>query len=327
MGESPAFSFIRVFFQSSHRLSMQPMTDKYVKKLIDNLPTARSPQRLDLVLNGGAFNGSYLAGTLSFLKEMERRDMVRIERISGCSVGAIAALFYCMDSLDFVPKLYDTMKNHLRSHCSLEVLKTLQSQLEEENRIPSDLCDRVNGKLFVCYHDLKRNKKVVKSTFKDLNDVMESIIRSCYIPFFIDHHMVYKKRYMDGVHAHVFPREKGKRVLYIELLSYDKIVQSVSIKNEKTNFHRVLEGLLDIHSFYMKQSNTSMCSFVDTWTWWHHVNYWLKLVVERMLVATVMAMQYMSKFIDKDFRQHILVKIGMRVWFDIFSILMETYCF
>ena len=47
------------------------MIDEYVNRLIENLPEDKNKlQQVDLVLDGGAFNGSYLVGALYFLKEM-----------------------------------------------------------------------------------------------------------------------------------------------------------------------------------------------------------------------------------------------------------------
>jgi hypothetical protein len=304
------------------------MVDQYVKKLVDNLQVKPDKvDRLDVVLNGGAFNGSYLGGALSFLKEMEGRSYIKIERISGCSVGAIGGLLYWIDSLDLVPKLYDSMKAHFRNHFSLEVLKTLQQLLEDEGRIPTDLCERLNGKLFICYHDIKRNKKVIRSTYKSVDDIMEAIIKSSYVPFVFDHDVVYKKRYMDGVTAHIFPKEKGKKVLHLELLSLDRLAHSFIIKNEKNNFQRILEGLLDIHGFYVKQTSTTMCSYVNDWTLYEQTFYSFKMIIERMIVNTIWWIQYVRKYLPTNVGENVLVKIWIRVSFDIFSVLMETYCF
>ena len=53
------------------------MIHDYVLKLIGNLPdeikNVKSPMIIDLVLDGGIFNGSYLVGALHFLKEMEKK--------------------------------------------------------------------------------------------------------------------------------------------------------------------------------------------------------------------------------------------------------------
>jgi hypothetical protein len=68
------------------------MINEYVIKLIENLPddikNVNEPIKMDVVLDGGIFNGSYHVGALYFLKEMENRKYIKIERISGCSVGS-----------------------------------------------------------------------------------------------------------------------------------------------------------------------------------------------------------------------------------------------
>jgi len=51
--------------------------ETYINKLIEVLPdkilNQKQPVHIDLILDGGAFNGSYLIGALMFLKEMEDR--------------------------------------------------------------------------------------------------------------------------------------------------------------------------------------------------------------------------------------------------------------
>ena len=60
------------------------MINEYVIKLIENLPddlkNSKTPLRIDLVLDGGIFNGSYLVGALCFLKEMEKRKYIIVVR-------------------------------------------------------------------------------------------------------------------------------------------------------------------------------------------------------------------------------------------------------
>ena len=58
------------------------MIQHYINKLVDNLPIRKSPIELDLVLDGGVFNGSYLIGSLYFLKELEKINYVKIKRNS-----------------------------------------------------------------------------------------------------------------------------------------------------------------------------------------------------------------------------------------------------
>jgi hypothetical protein len=300
------------------------MIDSYVNKLIENLPDdSKNLQRLDLVLDGGAFNGSYLIGALYFLKEMEKRNYVKVERISGCSIGSIAAFSYFIDALDLMPDLYDIVKNDFKENHCLNSIKNLKKYIEK--RIPDDICSKVNNRLFICYNDVKNQKKVVKSTYKNVDEIMDAIIKSCYIPFLIDNNLLYKKKYIDGINAYIFDKEKSKKILHMELFGYDKFMYSLNIKNEKNNFHRILSGLLDIHSFYIKRSPTSMCSFVEDWTLFNKFNYNVKLLFELLVVYIIYFMNYIKKNTSQDIKENIFIKIITKITYDTFGLIMDSY--
>lgn len=301
------------------------MIDEYVNRLIENLPEEdKKLQHIDLVLDGGAFNGSYLVGALYFLKEMERRKYIVIERISGCSIGSLIAFLYYIDSFDLMSKLYEIVNEEFKKTHTLTALKSLKIYLQE--RIPIDICSKVNNKLFICYHDIKKRKKVVKSNYKNVDDIINTIIKSCYIPFLIDNNMLYKKKYIDGINAYIFKQQNNKKILHMELFGYDKFIYTLNIKNEKTNFHRVLSGLLDIHSFFIKKTNTPMCSFVNNWNILNKFNYNIKLLLEYLLVNIFYVLIYAKKYIPREFKNNLSFKIITKITFDIFSVILETYC-
>jgi predicted acylesterase/phospholipase RssA len=85
------------------------MINSYVTKLIENLPDEftkkKEPLILDLVLDGGVFNGNYLVGALYFLKEMEKKGYIKVDRISGSSVGSFVGLLYFLDELDCISEI------------------------------------------------------------------------------------------------------------------------------------------------------------------------------------------------------------------------------
>lgn len=300
------------------------MIDEYVNKLIENLPeNSKKLQRLDLVLDGGLFNGSYLVGALYFIKEMEKREYVKIERISGCSVGSIMGFLYIIDSLDLMPNLYDIIKTEFKNTFLLSSVKKIKEHLN--HRIPDDICSKVNGRLFICYNNIKKRKKIVKSHYKNVDEIIDTIIKSSYVPFLVDNNMLYKNKYIDGINAYIFNNEPNKLILHMELMGYDKFMYSLNIKNEKTNFHRILSGLLEIHCFYIKKTNTSMCSFVNNWNMINKFNYNIKLVVEAILIYLIYFINYIKNFISKDIKDNIFIKIIRKITFDIFSILMDSY--
>lgn len=301
------------------------MIETYVNTFINNLPDkTKTKQKLDLVLGGGAFNGSYLIGSLYFLKEMEKQQYIVIERISGCSVGAIIAFMYYIDSLDLIPNLYESLKRDFKRNKSITIIKNMKTILS--HRIPDNICDKINNKLYICYNNVKTKKKIVKHTYIDIDDVIDTIIKSSYVPFIIDHCLVYNKKYIDGFNPHIFKKVEGKKILYIDLLNYDKIMCSINVKNEKTNIHRILHGLLDIHNFYIKQTNTSMCSYVDEWSFIHKINHYLKWLFEKIIIYMVHLIIYFKKILLKDVDDNnVILKIISTISFDIFDIIFDKY--
>ena len=217
------------------------MINEYVIKLIENLPddikNVNEPIKMDVVLDGGIFNGSYHVGALYFLKEMENRKYIKIERISGCSVGSIVGFLYFIDSLDLMPKLYDLINKEFRQTYNLKLITELKKHLSE--RIPSDICERVNGRLYITYNNIKKGTKPVKSVYKDVDDIINTIIKSSYIPYLIDGNVLYENKSIDGITPFIF-KERVKKVLYLDLFGSDKLGNLLNVKNEKSNYHRIL---------------------------------------------------------------------------------------
>ena len=306
------------------------MINDYVIKLIENLPddlkNSKTPLRLDLVLDGGIFNGSYLVGALCFLKEMEKRNYIIIERISGCSIGSVVAFLYFIDALDMMPQLYDIVKKEFQNGYKLPTIKDIKKHLKD--RIPDDICEKINGKLFICYNNVRKCKKSVISQYKDTDEIFDTIIKSCFVPYLIDGNFLYGNKYIDGMNPYIFNKVPDKKILYLDLFGYDKIGNLLNVKNEKTNFHRILSGLLDIHSFYIKQSNTQMCSYVNDWSVNNKTFNYIKVLFEKLIMNFIYLVIYFKTImpLGYDFENTIIYKIISKITHDIFIILLETYC-
>ena len=306
--------------------SKMPLVEDYVYKLIENLPDkSKNLGKIDLVLDGGMFNGSYLVGALYFLKEMEKRKYVQIDRISGCSIGSIIGFLYYIDALDLMTKLYEEFNNEFKNNFTLTMITNCKKYLE--HRIPHDICSKINGKLYICYNNIKKRKKVIKYNYKNVDDIIDTMIKSCFFPFIINNNILYKNKYIDGINAYIFDKNPSKKILYIDLLGYDKFTYTLNIKNEKTNFHRILSGLLDIHSFFIKGSNTYMCSFVNEWNIIYSLNHKFKYLFEKIIVYIIYLINYCKKYVSNDINNNIFIKILSKIIYDIFCIFLETYCF
>ena len=303
------------------------MINEYVIKLIENLPddikNVNEPIKMDLVLDGGIFNGSYHVGALYFLKEMEKRKYFKIERISGCSVGSIVGFLYFIDSLDLMPKLYDLLNKEFRQTYNLNLLKELKKHLSE--RIPSDICERINGRLYITYNNIKKGTKPVKSVYKDADDIINTIIKSSYIPYLIDGNILYENKSVDGITPFIF-KEREKKILYLDLFGSDKLGNLLNVKNEKSNYHRILSGLLDIHSFFIKKSNTPMCSYVNDWSYSNICFNHIKTIIERICIYLIHVLIFIKINISAQFKETVLYKILSKISYDVFIIILENYC-
>ena len=301
------------------------MIETYVKKLIENIPVQKEKTELDLVLDGGVFNGSYLIGALYFLREMEKRKWVQIDRISGCSIGSISGLLFFIDRLDLFQTYYNSIFVDFQQNYSLESFKTCLGTLEDY--IPDDILEKVNNKLFISYYNIVKQKKIVKSVYKDKKDILQAILKSCYVPFLMDGSLLYKKKYMDGIIPYVFPIQKGKKILCLDLLGYDKISYMLNVKNEKTNYHRILTGLLDIHQFYIKRTYTPMCSYVNDWNLWNHAHNIFKKIIEKVILWSILFIFFLKKNIPDFVHENIWYGLFKKTCYEMYIVFLQNYCF
>lgn len=262
-------------------MNIQP----YVNKFVDDLPKKRKIINIDLILDGGTFNGSYLIGAMYYLRELENRKYINIERISASSIGSFIALAYMGDCLDlFAEKLYYNTRKHFKSKHNLNAFtSTFQEILP---RLPENLHIKMNNRVFITYYNIQKGEKIIKSQYKSIKDVFETIRKSCSIPFMIDGNFAYKDKYIDGFNPYIFPPSK-KKILFIDLYGYDKFRYALDIKNEKNNHHRIFNGLVDIHTFFLKGYSTSMCSYVNDWFIANYIHYGLKYIIE-MIICNIL---------------------------------------
>ena len=305
------------------------MIEQYVNTLIDNLPdyikNTEKPLKIDLVLDGGVFNGSYLAGALYFLKEMENRKYIIVERISGCSIGSIAGFLYIMNRLDLITNLYKEFNKEFKETYSLNIINYIKNNLSEFSN--EDNFKKINSNLYITYYNIVKRVKKVKCVYKNWQELSDTLIKSCFFPYLINGNLLYKNKYLDGISPYIFDKQPEKKILYIELFSSDKICGMINIKNEKTNFHRILSGLLDIHNFFIKESRTIMCCYVNEWNLLDKFYYKLKSIFEKCFVYIIYFIIIIKKYINiDDLNDNIYYKLISKILYDVFTTLLETYC-
>lgn len=308
------------------------MITQYIQKLIDNLPdkyqTQKTPIKMDIILDGGLFNGSYLIGVCLFLKEMEKRKIVCVERISGCSIGAFVSLLYVSNKLDLFEDIYEKMLKLVKTDHNFEKYKVILDNLRQH--LPENVCEQMNNRVFINYYNTKTTKKRLKSHYKSVDDIFETITKSSFVPFVVNGNPTYKNKYIDGVNPYVFPVSTEKKALYVNLHSPNRTFGSINVKNEKTNFHRILTGVLEIHNFFVKDCRrTEMCSYVNDWSIIDStLFYGIRGLIEKMVLYFVFYFVLLREFLKKNgflSEKNILLKIFAKIFKETYIILLESY--
>ena len=138
--------------------------------------------------------------------------------------------------------------------------------------------------------------------------------------------MLYEHKYVDGINPHIFRPERDKRILYVDLFGYDKLFHFFNIKNEKSNEHRMLAGLLDVHNFFIKQHSTCMCSYVDNWNVIHKLSYCIKLLFEKLCVYVIILIVRVKQMLPFNVNTSIIYKIIFKILPEVIGLLLDTYC-
>ena len=339
------------------------MIESYISKFIENLPPeitqTKKPQHLNLVLDGGLFNGSYLIGALYFLQKMKTLNYIIIHKISSCSIGSVCALLYFNETLDHFFSFYEMVQLQLKTAHNLDKIDEITQQLTAI--LKPDILTRVNKRLYITYYNIKSGKKIVISKFISIDDLIKSVIRSCFIPLLINGEMLYEKKYIDGInpfffshshsqHQHMREKEKEPikiKTLYLNLFTFNKLNDICNIKNEKTTYHRVLAGLLEIHTFFIKGYNsnsnssnghrnkTDMCCYVEDMGLTDKAIYLGRIVIEMIFIRIIYLWYYLSKKCkikldffgigEKNEKKGIIHKLVKHIFNNIFGILLEHY--
>ena len=302
-----------------------------INKLIDNLHDFPKKHIIDIVFEGGLFNGSYLIGALYYLKQLEERNYIKINRISGCSIGALISLIYYTENYSLSDIIYNITYHHFKKKFNVNIFEKIFVQIRPS--ITSEVLNKINGNFYITYFNIKKNKQIVKNEYKDVDELFETIRRSCHCPYVIDNTFLYKEKYVDGFYPFIFNDELtiSNKTLYLNIHNFDKLGNSISIKNEKTNYSRILYGILDIHTFLMTKNSTSMCSYVNDWSVFEKINNYIFVYILKMITYLMHKIYLLNNVIQKSNksikRKHVKESTDYQNFLhSLYVYILKTYC-
>jgi len=283
--------------------ALRKTIEKNATILLNTLPVQCFPEKkMNLILDGGAFNGFYMLGILYYLKEMEKREIVKIEKISGVSVGSICGLIYLIDNLDIMNDYFQKVRKRFKKDHHLGVMFSVLDSLEL--KIPDNICEIVNGRLYISYYDAVTYKKITKNKYKTKGEIIETIKKSCYFPYLDGKNLLYKKRFSDGYSPFIFPRTREKTTLFVDLTSRWK--DMMCIKNDTNTFYRTYMGMTDIHHFLLKKGDTCFCFYLEDSRFWIFFRSSIEGLVVWILYFIFLIKRYVGRSIHRYIGEHFL---------------------
>ena len=308
------------------------MLQRYINNLIDTIPKEHiktkikrkgKPLNIDIVFEGGMFNGSYQLGFLNYIKKLETKNVIKVNRISGCSIGAVIAMFYFVDvslseSIDFVT---NNIYSHVKKYYNINVFNHFFTYFKLNST--TNFLEKINGRFFVSYYDVEKCKQYVKSKYSSIEEIFETIRRSCSLPFVIDKSIFYKGKYMDGLYPYMFKPNKDSKIINLNIINTQKISNLMSIKNEKTNIHRVIDGIIDTHTFFSTNFSSNMCSYVNDWNIVNAIKYHMAIQVYKWFLYVIHHLYILNKIISNSTDDKLNID---KLITNIYMFLLEKYC-
>ena len=231
-------------------------------------------------------------------------------------------------------ELYEILLQHLKHSHNLNAFDSVFGKLRP--LLPRNICETMTNRVYISYYNVKKGKKIIKYKYRNIDEIFETMRCSCFIPMITTGEILDKNKYMDGFTPYIFPRDTHKKCLYLDLFGSDKIKYIYSVTNEKTNFHRILSGLLDIHLFFIKQTNTQMCSYVEDWSYSHMFYNKIKTHIFEYIIYCIARIYYLVKkylsgymarsCVNESVIFKIISNIILKIIKDVYVILLEKYC-
>jgi len=241
-----------------------------IEKLAENQQKMGETQIIDIVLESGAANGFYQLGILFYLAALERKKIIKINRISGSSIGAIIGFYYFSNNLESLIEDYSKLKCHFKKNLNLSILKSILK--EKIDKLNDEDIQKLNDKLFVVYHNISKYRQTLQTTYKNRDDLLACLLKSAHIPYITNgdgYYIENNEKFIDGGIPHIFlNRQYGEKIkiLYVNITHFSVLSGFLSVKNEQNMFERLLKSALDVHKFFVYKKSSQFCSYINDWS-------------------------------------------------------------
>lgn len=264
-------------------------TKLHIHQLLENIKSG-VPKEMDLVIDGGAFNGFYTLGALMYLKEMEKKNMCKIVRVSGCSVGSILGALYLTDSLDLLVDRFKQIRKCIKQNRNIIVVQEqmiylLNDALKDKN------IELLNDRLYINYYNLDEKKNTVVDTYSSVEFLVDTILKSSYLPLVIDGNITYKDGFIDGINPYIF-KNRVRKIIFLKGITFN-VGKTLSIYNEHNAYSRITEGIIYMHYFFLEKK-TTIASYIHKWSNLDLLIFRMREIFAVLIVYSIYYSQFIS---------------------------------
>ena len=264
---------------------MSNLLESYIHSLIN---TIKKPikKEYNLVIDGGAFNCAFSGGCLYYINELEKLKYIRVNKISGCSIGALLGYMYLTNTLHLLPIYYSCLLNYGRKNVNFNIIKKLITY-----HVKSTDYRVINKKLFITFNNINTLKHVVVSEYNSEKEVIKCLIKSSFIPYFIDGKVGFKDKkhlYCDGFTPHIFKND-GFNTIFISLITFKSYKYCFYTYEDIYIWDKLFNGIKDIHLFFISgMKQTAYCSLINKWEYTNFIGFTFRELLNKAIVGLLL---------------------------------------
>ena len=307
------------------------MFETNIQSLLPNLTPLNKPIELDIVLEGGGFNGSYESGVLYFLKELEKKNYITVDKISGVSVGSILGICFLTNTLDSFVTYYKQARTYWKEKINLLFYKKIITKIITD--IPDKLFESIKkNKMYITYFNLLEKKQVLVSTYDTKQELIDTVWKSSYIPYITDNNICCEMNdqfFIDGGQPHIFNNRNchDKKILYVTINHFSKLTNMLTIKNEINANGRILEGILDCYNFFLHEKSTFLCSYVNTWSFFDFLKIRIKHLLLLLIIYVIYYIYIIHYYLNPYLKNSIFYNQTKGIFYNMYKDFLIKYCF
>jgi len=243
------------------------LLNQYINALLVNVNNKHTPNHVNLIFDSGAVNGLLGIGAALYIHHLQKKKIIKINKVSGCSIGSIIAVWYLCDCPEIIYDYLDELFTYYKEHKNFFIFEKIIRKSIYKLFTNDDL-SRLDDILYINYYDTTLHKEEVISKFENREHLIECIIRSSHIPFISNNVFKYKDRYIDGISPYIFDTSVTKidnkhcKNIFIKLIDLHNPLKSINVKNEKNIYTRLLKGVTDTNEFFIN-NNRTLCMYTN----------------------------------------------------------------